>query len=177
MDAIPVDLLASGGDGEMLRHIEECRRCRRILAEELYSARRYLDGLGNPANVDRFKELMKDLRVSDPGNEAGFVEVVLHYDAGEPDGIETPLAAASRPPMRRPMRFVSDDGKMVIRELPEEGRSGYLLIADEAGVAGGAEVIVGEHSFRTAEDGSFGLGGSGPGVTRDTLFRVRYRRR
>ena len=71
----------------------------------------------------------------------------------------------------------SDDGKMVIRELPEEGRSGYLLIADEAGVAGGAEVIVGEHSFRTAEDGSFGLGGSGPGVTRDTLFRVRYRRR
>ncbi len=165
---------------EMRRHLESCPVCRKKLVEEIYSVRRYLDGLENPENIKRFDEIMEKLGDSTDSGEHGleYIETILRFDAYGQGEVEIALAAASGPKDQQPMRFSSEDGTMILREFPEtsSGQSRYQLISDDPGLASDAEVIIGEQIFHTTLEGLLILGESQVKITKDTVFRIRRTR-
>lgn len=176
---LSVDLFTPDEE-EMRRHLESCSVCRKKLLEEMYSIRRYFDGLENPENVERFKEIMGQLKDEDSKSESesDCIETILVFNAYGQGDEKVALAAASDSKQQQPMRFSSEDGTMILREFPGtgSGQSSYQLIADDQVLASDAEVIMGEQSFRTSREGLLELKDSQIEINRSTMFRIRSKR-
>lgn len=164
---------------EMREHLESCPVCRERLLDEVYSVRRYLEGLENPENIKRFDKIMKNLQDhDDPAKtESDYVETILYFDAYGQGEEKIALAAASESFETQLMRFSSKDGKMILREYPgsSPGQSKYQLIADDQELANYAEVIIGEQSFQTNEQGLLELKDLEIELSKSTEFRIRSR--
>ena len=140
---------------EMRQHLEACPACRKQLLEELYSIRRYLEGLDNPANDGRFDELIERIRSQGTAARQEYIETVLYYDSFNLGEYSMALAAASVSEKRQPVRFSSEDGTMILKELSIKGadRPKFQLIADDPELASGAEVIIGDVTLYTDQNG------------------------
>ncbi len=175
---LSVDLF-SPDEEEIRQHLESCPSCRKKLLEEVYSARRYLDGLENPENIKRFEKLMGSVEDQDRQIESDYIETILVYDAYDQGEGMVPLAADSEPDFTPPMRFCSEDGTMIIREFQESGSAQpkYMLIVEAPSLSDDAEVIIGEQSFRISPEGWLELKDLAIEITESTIFRIRSRRK
>lgn len=158
-DRIPEDLFLPGEE-DMRKHLDQCRLCRKRLLEELYSLHRYMEGFNHPLNETRFRGMVGKAVVEGREGEGGGVPAVetrlyLDADAGEEDDDEPALAAASRPRGGRPIRHCSRDGSMILRQRPGSASAParLQLLADDPRLVAGAEVVIGERSFKADGEG------------------------
>lgn len=178
-DYLPVDLFVHDRAG-LRQHLEICPACRKKLLEELCSVQRYLEGLNNPANVERFNTITSQLKQRDDDMKAKseIVETILYYDAYDQGEDKIALAAASASNDTQPLRFSSEDGTMILRQLPgtEAEKAKYQLIADDQSLTANAEVIIGKQSLRTSSEGLLDLDGIELEITRETTIIIRSQR-
>ena len=120
----------------------------------------YRRTLASARMCGRFEALME--RISSPAalkglssGEARGIELV-HEPYFEPFDEPVRWAASTEEPLAQPLRFSSRDGAYFMREFPggEAGESRYLLIADEAGKAGGVEIEIDGVALRTDAKGA-----------------------
>jgi len=173
-ESLPVDLFMPE-EGGMRLHLESCAFCRKRLLEEVFSIRRYLDGLDNPENDRRFDELMEKIRIRDRAEQSSYIETVLVFAPYGDEKEESALAAASDPGSSQPLRFSSENGSMILREFPggAEGTCLLRLFTDRPGLTGYAELYIGENKYCTDSEGVLEIESSA--IDKEAVIRVRSR--
>ena len=119
-------------------HLVSCALCRRKLIDAIDIFLQYGATLDSNRDAERFAEAMDAARRAlgqerEPAKDLGkgdVIEIELKF-APHPNGrAEQALAAATVAPAAEPLRFASNDGTIILKEIlsPTKGDSKYLIV-------------------------------------------------
>jgi len=143
LDDVPENLLFYEGVNYM-KHLSECTICRYRFLEELSFIGRYLSSLNDKKSETKFEEALEAMRkkkkAPKPHEQTTTgslehvdwqtVEIELKYTPYPDKFREISLAADTSERKQHPIRFASDDGSYVLREIKEgkKGKPGFIVI-------------------------------------------------
>ena len=141
LDDVPENLLFYEGVNYM-KHLRECTICRYRFLKELSFTGRYLSSLKDIRSGEKFEEALRAMREKKEAlkfQEQGSigplehvdrqtVEIELKYAPYPDESGEMSLAADTSRRKKHPVRFASDDGSYILREIEEGDKEKPVLV-------------------------------------------------
>ncbi|MBD3424545.1 MAG: hypothetical protein GF417_08925 [Candidatus Latescibacteria bacterium] len=149
MEEIPESLFVDGPESKQLQHLNECTSCRQRLSEELQYLKEYEETVGREDHTESVQKLL--LREWGKIAEVRILKLDRYSSSSKP-GLS--LAASTAESRDEPLRFSTESGDLILKEVRDEKADlPALILIGPKEYTRNSEVIISGQSYLSNENG------------------------